>query len=145
MLPPFVNPAEYLIDLAAVDTRTPETEGVSCARVQSLIWSFDSSSEKGMHGAEEQKHPTQAHEIGDETSTQNHALLGHQVIYLTQRTLKVIFRDPMDVAGSMFEATTMAVITGWIFLQLDGSLSGIRSREGALYTDASLQGYLILI
>jgi hypothetical protein len=98
-----------------------------------------------MHGAEEQKHPTQAHEIGDETSTQNHARLGHQVISLTQRTLKVTFRDPMGVAGSMFEATTMAVITGWIFLQLDRSLSGIRSREGALYTAASLQGYLILV
>jgi len=39
----------------------------------------------------------------------------------------------------------MAVITGWIFLQLDGSLSGIRSRQGALYNASALQGYLILI
>ena len=45
----------------------------------------------------------------------------------------------MGIAGSMLEATSMAVITGWIFLQLDGSLSGIRSREGALYTAASLR------
>ena len=45
----------------------------------------------------------------------------------------------MGIAGSMIEATSMAVITGWIFLQLDGSLSGIRSREGALYTAASLR------
>ena len=45
----------------------------------------------------------------------------------------------MGIAGSMLEATSMAVITGWIFLQLDGSLSGIRSREGALYTASSLR------
>ena len=51
----------------------------------------------------------------------------------------------MGVAGSMLEAISMAVLTGWIFLQLDGSLSGIRSREGAVYTAASLQGYLILL
>ena len=39
----------------------------------------------------------------------------------------------------------MAALTGWIFLQLDGSLSGIRNREGAVNTAASLQGYLILL
>ena len=47
--------------------------------------------------------------------------------------------------GSLVEAIGMAVITGWIFLQLDGSLSGIRSRQGALYNASALQGYLILI
>ena len=47
--------------------------------------------------------------------------------------------------GSLVEAIGMAVITGWIFLQLDGSLSGIRSRQGALYNAAALQGYLILL
>ena len=45
----------------------------------------------------------------------------------------------MGIAGSMLEAISIAIITGWIFLQLDGSLSGIRSREGALYTAASLR------
>jgi hypothetical protein len=47
--------------------------------------------------------------------------------------------------GSLAEAISMAVITGWIFLQVDGSLSGIRSRQGALYNAAALQGYLILL
>ena len=82
---------------------------------------------------------------GSYSKQQHHAPLDHQIRILTERTLKVTFRDPLGLAGSMLEATTMAVITGWIFLQLDGSLSGIRSREGAIYTAASLQGYLILI
>ncbi|KAH8701578.1 hypothetical protein BGW36DRAFT_371135 [Talaromyces proteolyticus] len=38
----------------------------------------------------------------------------------------------------------MAIITGWIFLQLDKSQAGIRSREGSLYTASSLNGYLVL-
>ncbi|KAK4693851.1 hypothetical protein P7C71_g3623, partial [Lecanoromycetidae sp. Uapishka_2] len=145
VLPPFVNPAEYLIDLAAVDTRSPEAEEMSSARVQSLIRAFDCSPEKGMLGIEEEKKAGQVHKSIDELPAQVHAPLGHQIKILTQRTLKVTIRDPMGVAGSLFEAISMAIITGWIFLQLDGSLSGIRSREGALYTAASLQGYLILI
>lgn len=51
----------------------------------------------------------------------------------------------MGMFGSLIEAIGMGVITGWIFLQLDGSLSGIRSRQGALYTASALQGYLILL
>jgi hypothetical protein len=51
----------------------------------------------------------------------------------------------MGIAGSLFEATSMSIITGWIFWQLGNDLAGIRSREGALYTASSLQGYLILM
>jgi hypothetical protein len=51
----------------------------------------------------------------------------------------------MGMFGSLLEAISMAVITGWIFLNVDGSLSGIRSRQGALYNAAALQGYLILL
>ena len=51
----------------------------------------------------------------------------------------------MGIGGSMLEAISMAIITGWIFLQLDGSLSGIRSREGALYTAAALRRILFRI
>ena len=73
------------------------------------------------------------------------ASLRRQIRILTARTLKVTYRDPMGMAGSLFEAFSMAIITGWIFLNLDGTLAGIRSRQGAIYTAASLQGYLILL
>ena len=138
-LPPFVNPAEFLIDLAAVDTRSPDAEDSSLSRVQSLIQAFEKSPEnKGLSAVPEK---TSVAPIGliAEKSRQHHATLGHQIKVLTERTFKVTFRDPLGIAGSMLEATTMAIITGWIFLQLDGSLSGIRSREGALYTAASLR------
>ena len=39
----------------------------------------------------------------------------------------------------------MGVLSGWIFLNVGSDLSGIRSREGATYTVAALQGYLVLL
>ena len=144
-LPPFVNPAEYLIDLAAVDTRSPEAEDVSSARVNSLIHSFDSSPENQSFQTPEVQSSSRIPRSMKSETTQVHSSLVHQINILTARTIKVTYRDPMGLAGSMFEAVSMAIITGWIFLQLDGSLSGIRSREGALYNAAALQGYLVLL
>ena len=143
--PPFVNPAEFLIDLAAIDTRSPEAEDISSALVQALVKTFENSADNLALQRVEEKPLDYSNESTDDTSRQHYVTLGHQVKILAERTLKVTYRDPMGVAGSMFEAISMAVITGWIFLKLDGSLSGIRSKEGALYTAASLQGYLILL
>ena len=142
-IPPFVNPAEFLIDLVAVDARKPEAEENSSARVQSLVKAFERSPERQTLQVEREK-PSIDTVVPVETLPSN-IPLGHQIRVLTERTLKVTFRNPMGVAGSMLEAISMAVLTGWIFLQLAGSLSGVRSREGAVYTAASLQGYLVLL
>ncbi len=144
-LPPFVNPAEYLVDLGAVDTRSPEAEELTSARVSRLVQAFESSPESQVLQKWEVEQMSDYTEPTEEATMQHHSSLGHQIIVLTDRTLKVTYRDPMGVAGSMIETVSMAVIMGWIFLQLDGSLSGIRSREGALYTAAALQGYLVLL
>ena len=142
-LPAFVNPAEFLIDLAAVDNRSEELEQVSGARVQSLkaAW-HQASKEAALDEKAEHLGPSRSAEARALTSSVSSQ---RQISVLTRRTFIVTIRDPMGVAGSLFEAIGMAAITGWIFLQLDGSLSGIRSREGALYNAASLQGYLILL
>ena len=144
VLPSFVNPAEFFIDLAAIDTRSPEAEESSAARVQGLICAFEASTENSRLQAVEEKPSMGPDELVLEKPGQHHATLGHQIRVLTERTFKVTFRDPLGIFGSMLEAISMAIITGWIFLQLDGSLSGIRSREGALYTAASLQGSYFL-
>ena len=68
-----------------------------------------------------------------------------QILVLTARTFKVTLRDRMGELVSILEAIFMGVISGLIFLSLDGSLAGIRSRQGALYNAASLQLYLFLI
>lgn len=141
-LPPFVNPAEHLIDLAAVDTRSTELEASSSARVESLKKTWGAFLEAQALQSEEQK----ALDLQKPAMPKNHrSALSRQVRVLTARTLKVTIRDPLGVAASLVEATVMAVVMGWIFLSLDGSLSGIRSKEGAVYSAAALQSYLILL
>lgn len=144
-LPPFVNPAEHLVDLAAIDTRSPELEASSIARVDGLKQSWIQQSESQISDSEAEKSAKMTQSNGQSPPMNRPAAIIRQVRVLTARTLKVTIRDPLGVLASLVEAVAMAVLTGWIFLSLDGSLSGIRSREGALYTAASLQGYIILL
>lgn len=144
-LPAFVNPAEHLVDLAAIDNRSPELEASSLTRVEGLKQNWSQHSDSENSGSESEKSSKIALGNGQPPPTSQRAAIIRQVRVLTARTLKVTIRDPLGVLASLVEAIAMAVLTGWIFLSLDGSLAGIRSREGAIYTAASLQGYIILL
>ena len=144
-LPAFVNPAEHLVDLAAIDTRSPELEASSLKRVEGLKQNWSQHSDSQTSGSEAEKSSKITQRNGQPPPTSQRAAIIRQVRVLTARTLKVTIRDPLGVLASLVEAIAMAVLTGWIFLSLDGSLAGIRSREGAIYTAASLQGYIILL
>ena len=143
-LPAFVNPAEHLIDLAAIDIRSPELEVTSSARVESIKLAWRAS-ENRFSNVVGEKDIDVVDDLPNSNLKSQKSTLMRQVRVLTARTVKVTYRDPMGMVGSLMEATTMAIIIGWIFLHLDGSLQGIRSKEGALYTAASMQGYLILL
>lgn len=146
VLPPFVNPAEFLIDLAAIDNRSVDLENASLARVDFLKQSWKARSEEAL--GDEEKTQNTADTSENRQNTDETVLkkvpFSREFQVLTSRTFKTTLRDPMGVAGSLLEAIGMAVINGWIFLQLDKSLAGIRSREGSLYTASSLNGYLVL-
>jgi ABC-type multidrug transport system ATPase subunit/ABC-type multidrug transport system permease subunit len=148
VLPSFVNPAEFLIDLAAVDNRTEALEAASYARVERLreVWRSKQAVviDADAHGTKGEK-TSKAEVNHSETGAVKQVSFRRQFRVLTSRTFKTTIRDPMGVAGSLLEAVGMAVINGWIFLQLDESQAGIRSREGSLYTASSLNGYLILL
>ena len=143
VLPPFINPAEFLIDLAAVDTRSVELEEISRARVDGLKEAWKASPSSVLDMVHEKVASTSA--LEDPKPIKRRSVFGRQVRVQTLRTLKTTYRDPLGITGSLIEVFSMAIITGWIFYGLDGSLTGIRSREGALYTAAALQGYLILL
>lgn len=146
-MPTFVNPAEFLIDLAAIDNRSSELEASSLARVNFFRDSWRTKEKKGDDGnevgetASQENHPTAPNDSNEITKR---VPFSREFSVLTSRTFKTTLRDPLGVAGTIFEAIGMAVITGWIFLQLDKSQAGIRSREGSLYTASSLNGYLVL-
>ncbi|KAJ4269498.1 hypothetical protein NW762_001158 [Fusarium torreyae] len=139
-LPPFVNPAEFIIDIAAVDNRTPELEEETMAKVERLksAWSQESlkrypplDSLNINHGKKKKQ-------------ADKHAGFVRQLTVLTDRTLKVTYRDPLGMMASITEAIIMGVVCGYLFYDLGRDQSGIRSREGGLYTTTGLQGYLIL-
>ena len=143
VIPSFVNPAEFLIDLAAIDNRSEALEAASHTRVDHLrhVWRTRPSV------SEESEKKSSATPVlnGVDSVAMKKVSFRRQFDVLTSRTFKTTIRDPMGVAGSLLEAVGMAVINGWIFLQLDESQAGIRSRQGSLYTASSLNGYLILL
>ncbi|OCK83730.1 P-loop containing nucleoside triphosphate hydrolase protein [Lepidopterella palustris CBS 459.81] len=144
-LPPFVNPAEHLIDVVAVDTRSPELEAASSARVEWIKAAWREHSAQGSpEGTSIQLSRSNA-VSSPKSFTAYHSAVLRQTRVLTARTWTVTLRDPMGMFGSLIEAFSMGIVAGWIFYDLGSNLEGIRSREGALYTAAALQGYLILL
>ncbi|RJE20910.1 ABC transporter [Aspergillus sclerotialis] len=168
VIPAFVNPAEFLIDLAAIDNRTPALESATQARVEFLKNAWKSRDIPGKAVVTEtmgEKSTERTTKITEETtgkaleksstpepgsssldkSQTKSVSFRRQFRVLTSRTFTTTIRDPLGVAGSILEAVGMAVINGWIFLQLSETQAGIRSRQGSLYTASSLNGYLILL
>lgn len=143
-IPPFVNPAEFVIDVAAIDNRSPELEEESTTRVQGLKDAWTKESEKCFAPSEKALETTGAKHT-KKASSNKHAGFLRQLAVLTNRTLKVTYRDPLGMTASIGEAILMGVTCGYLFYDLGNDLPGIRSRQGGLYTVAGLQGYLILI
>ncbi|KAF2834804.1 ABC transporter-like protein [Patellaria atrata CBS 101060] len=149
VLPPFINPAEYLIDIVAIDSRSEELEKESSDRVEAIrqAWrnhSSDLSEPKDEKALLINKPAPEKRKLTIKSQSPSSSCL-QQTQVLTRRTFIVTIRDPMGVMGSLVEVVGISVICGWIFLDLDGSQTGIRSRLGALYNASSLQGYLILL
>lgn len=152
--PEHVNPADFLIDLSATDYRTPEGEEISKTRIASLVASWRELESNVLSRAttivstnekNDSLSKTQAITAVVTPYSSARPPLYREIAVLTRRTVKITYRDPMGIAGSLIEAIAMGIIAGWIFYHVDGSLSGIRTREAALYIAASLQGYLILL
>ncbi|PHH80458.1 hypothetical protein CDD80_1468 [Ophiocordyceps camponoti-rufipedis] len=142
--PPFVNPADHIVDTSAVDSRTPQLEEESLARVAGLkaAWQTESAS----HFGPMELIPCKDGRPGRQWKvTQSPAGFVRQLRVLTGRTLKVTFRDRLGMAASVLEGLLMGLLTGCLFYDVGRDQAGIRSRQGALFTAAGLQGYLVLI
>ncbi|MBE3109125.1 MAG: ABC transporter permease, partial [Acidobacteria bacterium] len=140
-IPPFVNPAEFVIDMSAIDNRTPELEEETTNRVEALKAAWNIQSRLRYPSPSEVAQPRRR----KPTSEAKHASAFRQTVVLTSRTFKTTYRDPMGMMAAILEAILMGLVTGYIFFDLARDDSGIRSRQGALYTAAGLQGYLLLV
>ncbi|KIX01062.1 uncharacterized protein Z518_10128 [Rhinocladiella mackenziei CBS 650.93] len=144
-MPPFFNPFDFVIDLAAVDLRSQESERASLVRVRQLQEAWRTKS------ADTLDDPTRP--PAGEALTASKPVLGgnpfnemlQEVLVHTRRAFTVTCRDRLGLLASMVESLSMGIMSGWIFYQLSSDLAGIRSRQGAMYSACALQGYLILL
>ncbi|KAI9761123.1 MAG: hypothetical protein M1840_002020 [Geoglossum simile] len=138
-LPAFVNPVEFLLDLAEIDTRSEEAEKASSTRVDQLrkAWERHSQPISG---------PITTPAVQNvEGGVHRQVGLRRQVGILTKRNTRAAIRDPAGIARSFIGLVGMSVIVGWIYFRLGEDLTGIRNREGALYAAPFLQNYQTLM
>lgn len=112
-LPPFVNPAEFLIDIVSVDNRSSEAEEAAQARVGHIktAWRLKEPSSKSSQSITPAKSKATNLEP-EKTVNSKHTSLLRQIKVLTARTWIVTIRDPMGMFGSLVEAIGMSIITG---------------------------------
>lgn len=147
-MPAFVNPAEHLIDLAAVDTRMPELEAQSTARVErlKLAWAAQRAARfPPCAHADTAAADTAADEALSTGQHRQAASFARQIRVMTSRTLKTTYRDPMGMMAAIMQAVFMGLCSGYIFFDLGRDQAGIRSRQGFLYTTSALEGYIFLV
>ncbi|KAJ8100914.1 P-loop containing nucleoside triphosphate hydrolase protein [Lipomyces tetrasporus] len=134
-VPEHMNPADYLIDIVAYDTRSAKLEDESRTRIRLLVtvWRREQNFERVRISHE------------PPSLKNKRAPLWREIVVLTERTFKITYRDTLGLVAGTLEAIFMGIMCGLVFYNLDGSLLGIRSMMGALYSANALQGYLILM
>jgi hypothetical protein len=138
--PVHVNPADHLIDVATVDTRTLTAEAHSADRVNALLESWT-----------QQTSPSPDTPLARTTTPIDPQIpdpgvsLFRQIWYLTTRNLRTTVRDPFGLGGFLFEGVFVGTLVGWTFYNIPRTLTGIRSMQGFIYSAIGMQGYLILL
>lgn len=144
-MPAFHNPFDFVIDLAAVDLRSQQSENTSLERVHRLQEAWRTSPAHTLEHVSAATGYSGPDGKEDVSSTNRVTEIWHETIIHTRRTFIVTCRDRLGLLASMIESLSMGIMSGWIFYQLDTDLAGIRSRQGAMYSACALQGYLILL
>ncbi|KAJ4488579.1 P-loop containing nucleoside triphosphate hydrolase protein [Lentinula aciculospora] len=139
-----INPADYLIGVAAVDNRTPDAESKTRAQLHHLVqaWRNESSNRFSLPSSADSD---RTKFLERPTRVIQSSSVWRQIRVLTSRTIRITIRDPMGLTASWMEAIIMGLVCGLVFLNLPKSQAGIRSREAALYIACGLQGYLVLL
>ncbi|THU84675.1 P-loop containing nucleoside triphosphate hydrolase protein [Dendrothele bispora CBS 962.96] len=138
------NPADDIVMVAAVDCRSPEAEVTTRARLDMLTqaWTVEAKAR-----FPDTKYVSQSSitNISTPLKSSRTASVARQIWVLTYRDVLSTLRDPMGLIACWLGAIILGVVLGFAFLKIPRSLSGIRSREAALYSGAGMQIYVIFI
>lgn len=143
-VPENVNPADYLIDITAVDIRTTSAEVESSQRLGQFVAHWRNF-EKTITWDNVEMENGISTSSTKSVKTVTKAPFMRELVVLTRRTFLLSIRDSMTLLSMVFEAVFMGCICGWVFYKPSHDLAGIRSMTGAAYSANSLQGYLMLL
>lgn len=144
-LPSFVNPFDFIIDVASIDLRSEQSERTSLSRVAALHAAWTQESARTIRPLSEQAgvltpFDANAGGLGQAIINWSHRMYVH-----THRNWVTTVRDRLGLLAAILEAVGMGIASGWIYFGLGEDLTGIRSRQGAFFACVSLQPYLIML
>lgn len=144
-VPENVNPADYLIDITAVDVRTTAAEEESSKRLVRFVYEWKNYEKGIINGSTQMEKGVSMASTSKSVKPQNKAPFWRELTVLTRRTFLLTIRDSITLLSMVCEAIFMGIICGWVFYKPNHDLSGIRTMTGAAYSANSLQGYLMLL
>ncbi|KAH3671245.1 hypothetical protein OGAPHI_000468 [Ogataea philodendri] len=141
-IPETVNPADFLIDLTSVDTRSPKQEEESLQRVTKIAHNWELHMHSLTLPSYESKTVSQSDDMFQQVGK---APFFRELRILVRRNLILERRNPLGYAALLLEAVVLGLMTGWLYFKPGSTIVGIRSIEASLYTVSSLQAYLFLL
>ncbi|ODV84941.1 hypothetical protein CANARDRAFT_176364 [[Candida] arabinofermentans NRRL YB-2248] len=152
VIPEHINPADYLIDLTSVDTRTPEKEDVSLKRATFIAdqWALNLNTMQTDNFKESHTKADMIASLDSLPNQPSYQSLGRAPFFrelniLIRRNLIMQYRDPIGFGALIFEALVLGLISGWLYFKPGTTLVGLRSIQASLYTASTIQAYLFLL
>jgi ABC-type multidrug transport system ATPase subunit len=144
-LPSFVNPFDFIIDVASIDVRTEASERTTAARVAALHEAWSVTSTQIIRSLPEWAGNLTPFDANAGSAIQATINWSHRMYVHTHRNWVTTIRDRLGLLAAIIEAIGMGIASGWIYFGLGEDLTGIRSRQGAFFACVSLQPYLIML
>ncbi|KAH9905520.1 P-loop containing nucleoside triphosphate hydrolase protein [Fomitopsis serialis] len=145
--PPQTNPLDFLIDVSAVDSRDEDAERASQARVDRLksAWAErEKMNEEGDKG--ETKGAGEDVNVGaDKGRKSNRPGFVKQVVVLTNRAMKNVYRDNGLLLGFLLQVAVIGVMAGLTFFNPPETPAGIQTLKTVYYQGVVMFFYLSFI
>ncbi|KAF9394137.1 hypothetical protein BGX21_010470 [Mortierella sp. AD011] len=159
--PKGVNPFDYLLDLSMIDFASESIEKSTAIRRETLIQAWAQRKSSVLDNPV--RDPSMLTSSGGESSSQPVVAstfaslavdiipkgagpsLWNQARILTVRGWNNQVRDSLVFWGCVAECIVIGLAVGAAFYDMDGTLSGIRSRSSLTYSVGAIQSYLMLM
>ncbi|RKO98411.1 hypothetical protein CXG81DRAFT_4133, partial [Caulochytrium protostelioides] len=157
--PAATNAADWLVDLASVDTRTPAASRATRRRVLALVgawhtprryaaWPAPPGSSTATTAVAAAAAAADGHHLPVATAAMATAVMTpwwSQVATLTHRRVITLLRNRLTLLGGIGMAVLTGIVYGAIFYQLGETLEGVNGRRSFLYISVSILNYMTLV